>query len=120
MPENLRETILETIEASLAAQLAAVRRLRGKEGGNPRKSKSAARKSNLSIVFDILRAEGQPLHVSEIIKRARLSFDRSLNRESLVSALTKCVANKDRFARPAPNTFVLLLGATGKEESTAS
>jgi len=101
MPEDVRKIILETIEASLEAQLAAVRKLRGKEGA-ARQPKPETRKSNLSIVFDILTNEEQPLHVTEIIRRAQLSFGRPLNRESLVSALTKCVANKDRFARPAP------------------
>lgn len=117
MSEDVRKILLETIEASLEAQLAAVRRLRGK-GGAVQAPKTSERRSNLSIVFDILTKEGHPLHVTEIMRRAQLSFGRSLNRESLVSALTKCVANKDRFARPAPNTFALLRGA-GKEEPTA-
>jgi len=117
MSEDVRQIILETIETSLEAQLAAVRRLRGKDAsaGKPKPEKRA---SNLGIVLDILASEGRPLHVSEIIKRARISFERPLNRESLVSALTKCVANADRFARVAPNTFALLPGA-GKEEPTA-
>jgi len=32
----------------------------------------------------------------------------TLDRESIVSALTKRVARKDRFARTAPNTFSVL------------
>lgn len=113
MSDDVRQTILETLEASLEAQLAAVRRLRGKEAAadTPKPEK---RKSNLSIVQDILREEGKPLHTSEIIKRALVGFERHLDRESLVSALTKCVARRDRFTRPAPNTFALLPG-TGKE-----
>ena len=118
MSDDVRQIILETIEASLQAQLAAIRKLRGKkiplEEAIPNK-----RKSNLSIVFDILEAEGQPLHASDIIQRARALFGRHLGRESLVSALTKCVAQKDRFTRTAPNTFALLHG-TAKEESSAS
>ena len=117
MPEDLREIVLETIEASLEAQLAAVRRLRGKEAAS-KVARAEKRKSNLSIVFDILTSAGQPLHASEIIKRAKIAFGRSLNRESLVSALTKCVANNDRFMRTAPNTFALL-GWSGKEGPAA-
>jgi len=117
MPDDVRQIILETIEASLEAQLRAVRKLSGNKKMTEEQSPQK-RKSNLSIVVDILTAEGQPLHSSEIIKRAQTLYGRHLDRESLVSALTKCVARKDRFARPAPNTCALLRGA-GKEEPTA-
>jgi hypothetical protein len=118
MPDDVRQIILDTIEASLEAQLSAVRKLRGKKK-EPEDSSPKKRKSNLSIVSDILKAEGQSLHCSEIIKRAQTRFGRHLDRESLVSALTKCVARRDRFTRPAPNTFALLPGAE-KEAPTAS
>jgi cell division septum initiation protein DivIVA len=118
MPDDVRQIILDTIEASLEAQLSAVRRLRSKKS-KLEESLPEKRRSNLSIVFDILKTEEQPLHSSEIIKRAQTLFGRHLDRESLVSALTKCVARKDRFSRPAPNTFALLPGAE-KEEPTAS
>ena len=117
MSEDVRQTILETVEASLEAQLAAIRRLRGKIA-TPVKPRPEKRKSNLSIAIDLLIAEGGPLHASEIIRRAHVSFGRRLDRESLVSALTKCVARHDRFTRPAPNTFALL-AAAGKEETPA-
>ena len=117
MPDDVRQIILDTMEASLEAQLSAVRKLRGKKKESE-ESLPKKRKSNLSIVWEILSAEGQPLHSSEIIKRAQTLFGRHLDRESLVSALTKCVARKDRFTRPAPNTFALLPGAD-KEESSA-
>ena len=118
MPDDVRQIILDTIESYLEAQLSAVRKLRGKKKESE-ESSPQKRASNLSIVFDILKSEGQPLHSSEIIKRAQTRFDRHLDRESLVSALTKCVARKDRFTRPAPNTFALLPD-TDKEEPTAS
>ena len=117
MPEDVRQIILETIEASLEAQLAAIRKLHGK-GSAPERPRPGKRKSNLGIVEDLLIAEGGPLHSSEIIRRAQATFGRHLDRESLVSALTKCVARKDRFCRPAPNTFALL-PARGKEEPSA-
>ena len=117
MSDDVRQVILETIEASLEAQLAAVRRLRGKDNA-PERPRPDKRKSNLSIVEDLLISEGGPLHSSEIIRRAQTTFGRHLDRESLVSALTKCVARKDRFCRPAPNTFALL-PASGKEEPAA-
>ena len=61
----------------------------------------------MSIVEDILAEAGQPLHVSAIIERAKSRFGQSLDRESLVSALTKRVKRKDRFVRSGPNTFGL-------------
>jgi len=75
------------------------------------------RRSQISIVEAILRqAGGKPLHVSEIIERALKSFGQRLDRESLVSALSKRVARGDRFVRSAPNTFGLLSPVPKKEE----
>jgi hypothetical protein len=61
----------------------------------------------MSMVEDILAEAAQPLHISAIIERAKSRFGQSLDRESLVSALTKRVKRKDRFVRSAPNTFGL-------------
>ena len=108
MSEEVRQAILETIESALDAQLRAVRKLR--RGGKPAQSKERAPRSSrsqMSIVEDILAEAGQPLHISAIIERAKSRFGQSLDRESLVSALTKRVKRKDRFVRSAPNTFGL-------------
>jgi len=104
--ENTREIILEVMEASLEAQLRAVRKLR-----KPAPTAGAARKgrgrSQTDIVYDILRKARGPLHISEIIQRAENAHGVRLDRESLVSALVKRVARADRFARTEPNTFAL-------------
>ena len=118
MPDNLRQILLETIESSLHAQLLAVRRLRQRDGNEAtaftRKPRSG--RSQLSIVFDILREAAQPLHISDIIQKAQKRFHRQLDRESLVSALTKRIARGDRFLRTAPNTFALHPNADQKGE----
>jgi len=57
------------------------------------------------MAYDILRKAGSPLHVSEILSRIKASFGRPVDRESLVSSLTKKVARGDRFVRTAKNTF---------------
>ena len=101
--DNIRETILEAMEDSLAAQLRAVRRLRG--GGAEEPAPRQGR-SQMDIVQDILRKARQPLHVSLIISRAAAQ-GAALERESLVSALSKKVARGQRFVRTAPNTFAL-------------
>jgi len=102
--QALRETVLETVEAVLDAQLRAVRRLRaGKE------PKAAGRRregmSQVDYAEDILRRAGKELHVTEIIERIGRLHQVEVDRESLVSSLTKKVERGDRFIRTAPNTF---------------
>jgi hypothetical protein len=110
MSDQLRDVLLETIEVALQAQLKAVRQLR-----RPPKSRRSGPddnplegRSQLSIVYDILQEAAQPLHITEIIAKAQKRFRVKLDRESLVSALTKRIARGDRFTRTAPNTFARL------------
>ena len=104
MGDEIREVILDTIESSLEAQLRAVRRLRSPEA-EPRREK---RTSQLDMVHDILSSSGKPLHITAIISRVQTRFGAELNRESIVSSLSKKVARGDRFARTGKNTFALL------------
>lgn len=60
------------------------------------------------MAFDILKKAGSPLHISDILDRIQSQFGISVDRESLVSSLTKKVARGDRFLRPQKNTFSLL------------
>ncbi len=104
MADDLRDIVLSTIEASLDAQLRAVRRLRKGE----KTEVKPARKSRLSQVdmaFDILKKARTPLHISELLDRIQSAFGVRVDRESLVSSLTKKVARGDRFLRTEPNTF---------------
>lgn len=109
MSEEVRKVILETIESALDAQLRAVRRLRRGEQGPAQTAerKPRRRRSQLDIVEDLLIGANRPLHISAIIEQAKSRFNQVLDRESLVSALTKRVKRKDRFVRTAPNTFGL-------------
>ena len=61
----------------------------------------------MDMAFDILRKARTPLHVREILSRMEATFKVSVDRESLVSSLTKKVARGDRFTRPEKNTFAL-------------
>ena len=106
MNDDVKNTILSVFEASLEAQLRAVRRLRQPEAG----SDQARRRKGLSQVdmaFDILKKARTPLHVSDILDRINTQFGVTVDRESLVSSLTKKVARNDRFLRPEKNTFSL-------------
>jgi len=62
----------------------------------------------MDVVHDVLQAAGKPLHVTEIIAIAEKDFGVLLDRETIVSALTKKVKSGRMFQRVAPNTFTLL------------
>jgi hypothetical protein len=106
MNDTLKESILSIFEASLEAQLRAVRRLRQ---GEPAPAARSHRKglSQVDMAFDILKKARSPLHVSAILDRIQSQFHVTVDRESLVSSLSKKVARGDRFLRPQKNTFSL-------------
>ena len=106
MNDEVKDVILGVFEASLEAQLRAVRRLRQ---GEPAPSQAPRRKglSQVNMAFDILKKARSPLHVSQILDRIQSQFGVTVDRESLVSSLTKKVARNDRFLRPEKNTFAL-------------
>ena len=109
MPDDLRNDLLDILEALSETQLRTIRKLR-----QPRASKVATGAddtkgmSHVDMVHDILQAARRPLHITEILELASKRFNVDLDRESVVSALAKRVARKDRFVRTAPNTFALL------------
>jgi hypothetical protein len=106
MNEDLRDLILDTVETSLDAQLRAVRRLR--KGPRPAgKSPGSKRLSQVDMAYDILKKARAPLHVAQIIERIHAAFAMRVDRESLVSSLTKKVARGDRFLRSGKNIFAL-------------
>jgi len=101
MEKKIPDELLILHEELLKAQLQAIRRLRGPEAAEraPREGRS-----HMAVVIDLLKSEGKPLHISEIIGLARERFDLVLDRESLVSALVKKV-KVGVLQRTAPNTF---------------
>jgi hypothetical protein len=106
MNDETKDLILSVFEASLEAQLRAVRRLRQGETAvaAPRLKKG---RSQVDMAYDILKSARAPLHVSDILDRIHAQFGVAVDRESLVSSLTKKVARNDRFLRPEKNTFSL-------------
>jgi len=104
MADDIRDTLLSTIEASLDAQLRAVRRLR--KGETPdSKPLRKSRLSQVDMAYDVLRKSRTPLHVSQLLDRIQTAFGVRIDRESLVSSLAKKIAHGDRFLRTEPNTF---------------
>ena len=110
MPDNSRNDLIDVLEAVSKAQLKALRRLR--RSPKPLLTLDAKgavkRMSYIKIVQDILLRAGRPLHINEILAQAAKDHALELDRESIVSALAKRVARRDRFIRTAPNTFGLL------------
>jgi hypothetical protein len=106
MNDDIKDVVLSAFEASLEAQLRAIRRLRQ---GQTEESQSRPKKgrSQVDMAYDILKKARGPLHVSEIIDRIQTQFGVAVDRESLVSSLSKKVARQDRFLRPEKNTFSL-------------
>jgi hypothetical protein len=108
MNDPVRDALLEAVEASLEAQLRAVRRLRNPAGPKAEPARSSKGLSQVDMAFDVLTKARAPLHVNEILERIRAQFSVEVDRDSLVSSLSKKVARSDRFRRPAKNTFALL------------
>ena len=106
MNDDLKDSILSIFEASLDAQLRAVRRLRQADSPTPKPTRSKGL-SQVDMAFDVLKKARSPLHVSQLLVRIHSSFGVSVDRESLVSSLTKKVARQDRFLRTGKNTFSL-------------
>lgn len=102
--DAIESAILRVFEVSLEAQLRAVKRLRS-EPPQPRPARKST--SQISMVQDVLRRAGKPLHVSEIIERVEQLHGLKLERESIVSTLTKKVNRGDRFVRTDKNVFAL-------------
>ena len=110
MPNDLRDDLIDILEAVSKAQLKTLRRLRRspRQGVQPTGEKSRKSMSQIDMAYDILRGAGRPMHISEIMAAVSKRYSVSLDRESIVSAITKRVARKDRFMRTGPNQFSIL------------
>jgi hypothetical protein len=110
MSGNVRDDLIDILEALLEAQLRAIRKKRQSRGRQiaATDERGTKRMSHADIVHEILRTARRPLHITEIIKLESTSMAVDLDRESVVSTLAKRVARKDRFTRTAPNSFALL------------
>jgi hypothetical protein len=101
----VRKAVIDAFVTSLEAQLRALKRLQCEPQEKAMRKKVGM--SQVDVVEDILMAAGESLHINEIIKRAKKSHGVAIDRESIVSALTKKVVRKDRFVRTDKNTFAL-------------
>ena len=82
--------------------------LRLKDQGEPEPPPRPKRTSQIGIVYDILTEAKGPLHLTEIIRRAKRDFNVEIEPGSIVSALTKKVNSGRMFRRVGPSTFEIL------------
>jgi hypothetical protein len=110
MPTNLRDDLIDILEAVSSAQLKTLRRLRNsaRQATAPAGPKSTKSMSQIDMAYDILRSAGRPMHISEIMALVAKRHGVTLDRESIVSAIAKRIARKDRFIRTGPNVFSAL------------
>ncbi len=102
--EDIRDTILDAMVTSLEAQLRALKRLRGTSEEEEPLDKGM---SQVDMAYDILKRAGEPLHISQIIEDVEKIHGVKIERESIVSALSKKVMKEDRFVRTGKNTFAV-------------
>jgi hypothetical protein len=94
-------------ESLLKSQLKIIREFL-RQGEEPRFKRHKKGPSQISIIYDILQKSPNPLHITEIIERAKQDFSVDLDRESMASALSKKVRSHRMFKKVAPNTFTIL------------
>ena len=102
--EKIKAAIAETLIVSLEAQLKALKRFKGAPAQEKVPKKGT---SNLDMIEDVLGRAGKQLHISQILQRVEKVYGLRLDRDSVVSALSKKVARNERFVRTGRNVFAL-------------
>lgn len=109
--EKIRNAVIEALIVVHEAQTRALHQLR-KKPPPQRAPRKRVGTSQLDLVEDILEEAGKELHINEIIQRVEKRHGVRIERESVVSALSKKVLRGERFVRSAKNTF----GLTRREQ----
>ena len=74
----------------------------------PQRTRPIRESSSVGQARRVLRiAHGGPLHIDEVIKLIRQMTGLSVNKQTLVSNLSRYVNAGDTFVRTAPNTYAL-------------
>jgi len=97
-------------EALLKSQLKVIREILKEDvaGQETKLQHRRRQRSQIGTVYDILTEAKEPLHLTEIIRRAKSDFNMVMEPGSIVSALTKKVNSGAMFRRVAPSTFAIL------------
>jgi len=94
-------------ESLLRSQIKVIREFL-KDDADPEPPPRMKRRSQIGIVYDVLTKAKEPLHLTEIIRRAKSAFNVEIEPGSIVSALTKKVNSGRMFRRVGPSTFEIL------------
>ena len=94
---------LKVKQKLVEAQIKAIRELQ--QQFSPVKVK---RKTQVEMIFDILKEADGALHIKEIISLVKKKYDIDLDRETIVSSIAKKIAKGILFKRVAPNTYDLI------------
>ena len=94
-------------ESLLKSQLKIIREFL-KDDADPEPPPRRKQMSQIGIAYDILTDAKEPLHLTEIIRRAKNDFNVVMEPGSIVSALTKKVNSGRMFRRVGPSTFEIL------------
>jgi predicted transcriptional regulator len=94
-------------ESLLRSQLRIIREFL-KDDAEPEPPPRRTQRSQIGTVYDVLTEAKEPLHLTEIIRRAKSDFNVVMEPGSIVSALTKKVNSGRMFRRVAPSTFEIL------------
>jgi len=105
MENKLIELFLTINESMLRAQLSVIQQFRRDLGLEPQKKKTNKGMSQIAMIYDILKDSKSPVHIDQLLLDVQKKFDVKLEKESVVSALTKRIKRNDRFIKTAPNTY---------------
>lgn len=110
MSDDIRKTILKTLETIYELQLISIRQLLGDEDIQPyrRPKKGVRRQSLVDCIVQLLVAEKQPLHVNQLVDLLRERYGRITDRDTISSALAKKVRQGLLIRQTGPAIFDLI------------
>jgi hypothetical protein len=95
-------------EVMLKYQLNAIRAFLREAGEDVEQEPREKGPSQVSIAYNILKEAKGPLHMSEILKRAKEQFGVDIDRESITSSMIKKIQRGKMFQRTGRNTYTVL------------
>ena len=110
MARGNRKLILQTLETLYELQLKGVRQLMDQDKAQKpaRQKKGRRSRSLIDNTINILTYENRPLHVNQLVELLQERFNRSTDRDTLSSALSKKARQGLLVQQTGPATFGLL------------
>ncbi len=95
-------------EVMLKYQLNAVRAFLREAGEEVEPEPREKGPSQVTVAYNILKEAKEPLHMSEILKRAKEQFGMDIDRESITSSMSKKIQRGKMFQKTGRNTYTVL------------